>query len=312
MCRAGVRRAGGRGGARRLHASAPRREAGRSELGLAGKVAFVAGVADAAGYGWAVARQLAEAGATVAVGTWPPAMPLLQRAMRKGAPFAIDKVYPLDAVFSAPDEVSEETRSSKRYAAFTDYDIQSCAAAVARDYGRIDILVHSLANGPQVDKPLLETNRARSADACTHARTRAREHARTYAHTHTQCLSLLSLSPLSSLSLSLSLSFTNARQSVCAWICTCMCTRALLRMRARVLACACAFACSCACSCACACRVHGLYVYACRHMRVYQLLHARARARASSLSLPLSLSLSLCVAHTHTHVRAHTHTWTVI
>eukprot|EP00802_Teleaulax_amphioxeia_P016296 Tamp_16411.p1 GENE.Tamp_16411~~Tamp_16411.p1 ORF type:complete len:432 (-),score=68.71 Tamp_16411:171-1436(-) len=87
-------------------------------------------------------------------------MPLLQRAMRKGAPFAIDKVYPLDAVFSAPDEVSEETRSSKRYAAFTDYDIQSCAAAVARDYGRIDILVHSLANGPQVDKPLLETNRA--------------------------------------------------------------------------------------------------------------------------------------------------------
>jgi len=28
------------------------------------------------------------------------------------------------------------------------------------DYGKIDILIHSLANGPEVTKPLLETSRA--------------------------------------------------------------------------------------------------------------------------------------------------------
>ncbi|KAG6510959.1 hypothetical protein ZIOFF_029006 [Zingiber officinale] len=33
------------------------------------------------------------------------------------------------------------------------------AEAVTKDFGRIDILVHSLANGPEVTKPLLETSR---------------------------------------------------------------------------------------------------------------------------------------------------------
>ena len=33
------------------------------------------------------------------------------------------------------------------------------AKAVEADYGKIDILVHSLANGPEVTKPLLETTR---------------------------------------------------------------------------------------------------------------------------------------------------------
>jgi enoyl-[acyl-carrier protein] reductase I len=33
------------------------------------------------------------------------------------------------------------------------------AAAVAKDHGNIDILIHSLANGPEVQKPLLETSR---------------------------------------------------------------------------------------------------------------------------------------------------------
>ena len=33
------------------------------------------------------------------------------------------------------------------------------ASAVQRDFGSIDVLVHSLANGPEVTKPLLETSR---------------------------------------------------------------------------------------------------------------------------------------------------------
>ncbi|XP_042407332.1 enoyl-[acyl-carrier-protein] reductase [NADH] 1, chloroplastic-like [Zingiber officinale] len=33
------------------------------------------------------------------------------------------------------------------------------AEAVTKDFGRIDIFVHSLANGPEVTKPLLETSR---------------------------------------------------------------------------------------------------------------------------------------------------------
>lgn len=33
------------------------------------------------------------------------------------------------------------------------------AKQVERDCGKIDIMVHSLANGPEVTKPLLETSR---------------------------------------------------------------------------------------------------------------------------------------------------------
>lgn len=39
-------------------------------IDLSGKVAFVAGVADSNSYGWAIAKALADAGATIIVGTW--------------------------------------------------------------------------------------------------------------------------------------------------------------------------------------------------------------------------------------------------
>lgn len=49
--------------------------------------------------------------------------------------------------------------TNKRYAANPGYTVSECADAVARDFGKIDVLVHSLANGPEVTKPLLETSR---------------------------------------------------------------------------------------------------------------------------------------------------------
>lgn len=39
---------------------------------LSGKRAFIAGVADDNGYGWAIAKSLAAAGAEILVGTWVP------------------------------------------------------------------------------------------------------------------------------------------------------------------------------------------------------------------------------------------------
>lgn len=39
---------------------------------FSGKRAFIAGVADDNGYGWAIAKALAAAGAEILVGTWVP------------------------------------------------------------------------------------------------------------------------------------------------------------------------------------------------------------------------------------------------
>lgn len=141
-----------------------------SSTDLKGKVAFIAGVADSTGYGWAIARALADAGATIIVGTWPPVLKIFQMSLKKGAfdedstlsdgsKMSIDKVYPLDAVFDEPDDVPDEIKGNKRYAGLDGYTISEVAKAVEADYGKIDILVHSLANGPEVTKPLLETTR---------------------------------------------------------------------------------------------------------------------------------------------------------
>jgi len=139
-------------------------------IDLEGKVAFIAGVADSTGYGWAIAKALADAGATIIVGTWPPVLKIFERGLSKGqfdedsilsdgSKMEIAKVYPLDAVFDSPDDVPEEIKTNKRYAGLDGYTIEEVAAAIEKDYGKIDIVVHSLANGPEVTKPLLETSR---------------------------------------------------------------------------------------------------------------------------------------------------------
>jgi len=139
-------------------------------IDLTGKVAFIAGVADSSGYGWAIARALANAGATIIVGTWPPVLKIFQMGLKKGnfdedsilddgTKMEIEKIYPLDAVFDTPDDVPEEIQNNKRYAGVGPFTIAEIAKKVEEDYGKIDILVHSLANGPEVTKPLLETSR---------------------------------------------------------------------------------------------------------------------------------------------------------
>jgi len=141
-----------------------------TSIDLKGKVAFIAGVADSTGYGWAIAKALANAGATIIIGTWPPVLKIFQMGLRKGSfdedsilddgsKMEIAKVYPLDAVFDTPEDVPDEIKNNKRYAGLDGYTVSEVAKAIEADYGKIDIVVHSLANGPEVTKPLLETTR---------------------------------------------------------------------------------------------------------------------------------------------------------
>lgn len=54
-----------------------------------------------------------------------------------------------------------QVANNKRYAAASGkgFTVTEVAQHVKDDVGSIDILVHSLANGPEVTKPLLETSR---------------------------------------------------------------------------------------------------------------------------------------------------------
>ncbi|KAJ3693169.1 hypothetical protein LUZ60_008649 [Juncus effusus] len=139
-------------------------------IDLRGKRAFIAGIADDNGYGWAIAKALASAGAEILVGTWVPALNIFETSLRRGkfdesrklangSLMEITKVYALDAVFDSPEDVPEEIKNNKRYAGSSNWTVKEAAELVENDFGSIDILVHSLANGPEVTKPLLETSR---------------------------------------------------------------------------------------------------------------------------------------------------------
>lgn len=141
-------------------------------IDLSGRRALVAGVADDGGFGFAIAKALAEAGATVSVGTWPPAlnifMNLLERGkmdesrqLSNGKLLQFERIYPLDAAFDTLADAPEELRANKRYKDTGDFSIAGMANRIHEDFGddSLDIVVHSLANGPEVKKPLLETSR---------------------------------------------------------------------------------------------------------------------------------------------------------
>jgi enoyl-[acyl-carrier protein] reductase I len=140
------------------------------KIDLKGKKAFIAGIADDQGYGFAIAKALAEAGAEIIIGTWTPLAKIFltnlengkfdeSRKLSDGSLMQIAKIYPLDATFDTMEDVPLEIRENKRYKDVTEYTISDVANAIKRDFGSLDIFVHSLANGPEVQKPLLETSR---------------------------------------------------------------------------------------------------------------------------------------------------------
>ena len=106
-------------------------------IDLRGKRALVAGVADDGGFGFAIAKSLAEAGATVCLGTWPPALGIFKTVLERGkldaslvmadgSKLAFERVYPLDA------------------------DFDTIAVAVARAFGpQFRISQHNRASGCQ-------------------------------------------------------------------------------------------------------------------------------------------------------------------
>ncbi|MDH5674243.1 MAG: enoyl-[acyl-carrier-protein] reductase [Myxococcales bacterium] len=141
-------------------------------IDLSGKRAFVAGVGDDAGFGFAIAKHLAMAGASVCVGTWPPAYVIFTKMLARGkmkasqqmpdgSELSFEKIYPFDGDFDSWDEVPQEILDNRRYKDRGDFTVQGVANQFKADFGErpLDIVVHSFANGPEVKKPLIHTSR---------------------------------------------------------------------------------------------------------------------------------------------------------
>ena len=142
-------------------------------IDLSGRRALVAGVADDGGFGFAIAKSLAQAGAAVCVATWPPALNIFRnlldrgkldeaRKMPDGSTLMFEQIYALDAGFDTFADAPEDILQNKRYKDVGDFSIDGLARRLSTDFGAtpLDIVVHTLANGPEVKKPLIQTSRA--------------------------------------------------------------------------------------------------------------------------------------------------------
>jgi enoyl-[acyl-carrier protein] reductase I len=141
-------------------------------IDLTGKRALVAGVSDDGGFGFAIAKSLAEAGASICLGSWPPALGIFTKLLERGKmdesmrlsdgrKLEFERIYPLDAAFDALADAPDEIRENKRYKDQGDFSVQGMTERIRGDFGdrSLDIVVHSLANAPEVKSPLVDTSR---------------------------------------------------------------------------------------------------------------------------------------------------------
>src|SRR6266704_1222549 len=115
------------------------------KIDLTGKRAFVAGVADDGGFGFAIAKTLAEAGASICLGSWPPALGIFTKLLERGKmeesmrlaggrKLEFERIYPLDAGFDALADAPPEVRDNKRYKEVGDFSIQGMADRIRADF----------------------------------------------------------------------------------------------------------------------------------------------------------------------------------
>ena len=141
-------------------------------IDLTGKRAFVAGVADDGGFGFAIAKSLAEAGASgvrrhLAAGARHLPDAAERGKLDESLGDARRRQARVRAHLPARRRVRHRrgrargARENKRYKELGDVSIQGSVDRLKSDFGDscVDIVVHSLANGPEVKKPLLETSR---------------------------------------------------------------------------------------------------------------------------------------------------------
>jgi enoyl-[acyl-carrier protein] reductase I len=141
-------------------------------IDLTGKRALVAGVSDDGGFGFAIAKALAAAGASICVGSWPPALGIFTKLLERGkmeesmrlaggGKLEFERIYPLDAAYDTLADAPPEVRENKRYKEIGDFSVEGMTQRLKSDFGEraLDIVIHSLANAPEVKSPLVDTSR---------------------------------------------------------------------------------------------------------------------------------------------------------
>ena len=134
-------------------------------IDFTGKVALVTGVGDNESFAWFISKALQAAGAKIVLACHPRVVGIVESILTRDAdresrmlPYGrgelkVEKVLPCDASYDTMDDVPEEVRTDRRYAKFPEYSIQGTVDAVGKEFGGIDILIHSIAFSREITKP---------------------------------------------------------------------------------------------------------------------------------------------------------------
>ena len=135
------------------------------------KVALVTGVGDNESFAWHISKHLAAAGAKIVLACHPRVVGIVESFLTRELdqesrmlPYGrgelkVEKIFPCDASYDTMDDVPAEVKSDRRYAKFADYSIQGTVDAVGKEFGGIDILIHSIAFSREITKSAKETTR---------------------------------------------------------------------------------------------------------------------------------------------------------
>jgi enoyl-[acyl-carrier protein] reductase I len=141
-------------------------------LDLSGRVALVTGVGDNMGFAWYIAKALQAAGARLLLSCHPRLIGIVENILERDQdadtrvlPFGagmlkVDKVLACDVSFDTLADVDEKTRQDRRYQRHGDYSVQGLMGAVQKDFGALDILIHSIAFSPEIKNKAVDTSRS--------------------------------------------------------------------------------------------------------------------------------------------------------
>ncbi|HXW52939.1 MAG TPA: SDR family oxidoreductase [Myxococcota bacterium] len=140
-----------------------------SLINLKGRTALVTGVADNVGFGWHIAKALANASAEIILSTHPRVVSILERFLTNkkyaesrrlldGTEFRPKLVIPCDVAVDTMDGLLDEERSEKGYQ--SDISIAGMVKTLkASGQEKIDILIHSVAFSPEITTLHMDVSR---------------------------------------------------------------------------------------------------------------------------------------------------------
>lgn len=136
------------------------------------KIALITGVGDNEGFAWHIAKALQAAGAKIVFACHPRLVNIVESIMSRdqdaesrllpygAGSLKVERILPCDVSYDTMADVPESVRNDRRYARYSEYSIQGTVDGVGKEFGGIDILIHSVAFSPEIKNPAIATSRS--------------------------------------------------------------------------------------------------------------------------------------------------------